>query len=168
MPVTLREQIKSELTAAMRSGDVLRRDTLRLAENALYGAEKVQARPLTDEQALAILTREVKTHRESIEGFEKGGRTEAVARERAQIEILAAFLPQQLGEPELQSLVDEAIAATGAASARDLGRVMGWLSPRTKGRADGRHVAELVAQALARRELAAHDAAAARTTGSRT
>ena len=75
-----------------------------------------------------------------------------------EIDILAAYLPAQLSETELQALVDEAIAATGASSARDLGKVMGWLSPRTRGRADGKVVSGLVAQSLARADLTTHDA----------
>jgi uncharacterized protein YqeY len=72
--------------------------------------------------------------------------------------ILEEYLPQPLSDEELRALVDEAVAATGASSARDLGRVMGWLSPRTRGRADGRHVSELVARRLAQADLDAHDA----------
>ena len=78
-------------------------------------------------------------------------------KEEAEIAILAEYLPQALTEAEIAALVDEAVAATGADSARDMGKVMGWLSPRTRGRADGKHVSELVVQALAEADLAAHD-----------
>ena len=106
-----------------------------------------------------MLAREVKTRRESVEAFRNGGREDLAAKEEAEIGVLRDFLPQALSEDELTGLVDEAVAATGATSARDLGKVMGWISPRTRGRADGRHVAELVAKALAAIDLAAHDAA---------
>lgn len=156
MPVSLRDRIQHELTAAMRSGDVLRRDVLRMATAAAYNLEKKQRQPLTEEELVAVLTREVKTRRESVDAFRTGGREELAAKEEAEIAILQEFLPQPLTEAELSALVDEGIAATGAASARDLGKVMGWLAPRTRGRADGKQVSGLVAQALARRDLDAH------------
>jgi hypothetical protein len=133
----------------MRSGDALRRDTLRMAESAIYNAEKRDRRTYNDDEVAGLIAREVKTRRESIDAFSKGGRDDLAAREEAEIGILAAFLPEQLGEAEIAALVDEAIGATGAASPRDMGKVMGWLAPRTKGRADGRVVSQLVGTALA-------------------
>ena len=141
----------------MRSGDALRRDVLRMAQNAAYNVEKRERHELTDDEYAAILAREVKTRRESVEAFRAGGREDLAAKEEAEIAILAEFLPQPLTEDELKTLVDEGIAATGASSARDLGKVMGWLSPRTRGRADGKQLSALVAQALAATDLAAHD-----------
>jgi uncharacterized protein YqeY len=155
--VSLKEQIQTELTAAMRSGDALRRDVLRMVTSAAYNLEKRQQKPLSDDELLGVLSREVKTRRESVEAFRKGGREELATKEEAEIAIIQEFLPQALSEEEIRSLVDEAIAATGASSARDMGKVMGWLAPKTRGRADGKHVSELVAQALARADLAGHD-----------
>ena len=146
--MTLRERIQMDITTAMRSGETLRRDVLRMAANALYNAEKTTRRPLTDDEAIGVLTREVKTRRESVEAYRGAGRPELAAKEEAEIAILAEYLPAALSEPELEALVAQAIAETGAASPRDLGRVMGWLSPRTRGRADGRHVSDLVARSL--------------------
>src|SRR4051794_38057252 len=133
----------------MRSGDALRRDTLRMAESAIYNAEKRERRAYSDDEVAAVLAREVKTRRESIEAFRKGGREDLASKEEAEIGILGAFLPEQLSEAEIGALVDEAIAATGAAGPRDMGKVMGWLAPRTKARADGRVVSQLAGQALA-------------------
>jgi uncharacterized protein YqeY len=144
---------------AMRAHDALRRDVLRMAEAAVYAVEKKEHRELSDDEVVVILTREVKTRRESVEAFRGGGREDLAAKEEAEIAILSTFLPEQLSDDEIRALVDEAIAQTGASSARDLGRVMGAVSPRTRGRADGKRVSELVAQALAGRDLAAHDAA---------
>lgn len=141
----------------MRSGDSLRRDTLRMAANAAYNLEKRNQKPLTEDEFIGVLTREVKTRRESVEAYTQGGREDLADKERAEIDILAAYLPQALTESEIATLVDEAIAATGATSARDLGKVMGWLAPRTRGRADGKVVSGRVAQALARADLAGHD-----------
>jgi uncharacterized protein YqeY len=129
----------------MRSGDALRRDTLRMAESSIYNAEKRDRRSYSDDEVAGVLAREVKTRRESVEAF----REDLASKEEAEIGILAAFLPEQLSEAEITGLVDEAIAATAAAGPRDMGKVMGWLSPRTRGRADGRAVSELVGKALA-------------------
>jgi len=147
--VTLRERIQSEITAAMRSGDALRRDTLRMAESAIYNAEKRERRTYSDDEVAAVLAREVKTRRESVEAFRKGGREDLASKEAAEIAILAGFLPEQLSEAQISALVAEAVAATGAAGPRDMGKVMGWLSPKTKGRADGRLVSQAASRALA-------------------
>ncbi len=141
----------------MRGGDSLRRDVLRMATNAAYNVEKRNQRPLTEDEFLAVLTREVKTRRESVEAYDKAGRADLAAKERAEIDILTEYLPQALSDGEIDSLVDAAIAATGASSARDLGKVMGWLAPKTRGRADGKVVSGRVASALARADLSAHD-----------
>ena len=141
----------------MRGGDSLRRDVLRMASSAAYNVEKRQGRPLTDDEYLAVLSREVKTRRESVEAFRAGGREELAAKEEAEIAILGEYLPQALSEDEIEALIRDGIAATGASSARDMGKVMGWLAPRTRGRADGKHVSELVVQELASADLAAHD-----------
>ena len=132
----------------MRSGDALRRETLRMAESAIYNAEKRDRRTYTDDEVAAILAREVKTRRESVDAFSKGGREELAAKEESEIAILGEFLPEQLSDRDLDALVAEAVAATGAATQRDLGKVMGWLAPRTRGRADGRRVSTLVAERL--------------------
>ncbi len=155
--MTLRERLQDDTTAAMRSGDSLRRDTLRMVQNAVYNTEKAKKITLTDDDILAVITRETKTRRESVEAFRKGGREDLAAKEEAEIAILAEYLPEPLTDDELHALVAQGIAETGAASARDLGKVMGWISPRVRGRADGRVVSGLVAQGLAEADLAAHD-----------
>jgi uncharacterized protein len=163
--VSLRERIQSDITAAMRSGDELRRDTLRMAESAIYNAEKRDRRTYSDDEVAALIAREVKTRRESVEAFTKAGRQDLAAKESSEIEILAAYLPEQLSEAEIVALVEEAIAATGAAGPRDMGKVMGWLSPRTRGRADGRVVSGAVNASLASAASAASAANAADRTG---
>lgn len=133
----------------MRSGDALRRDALRMAASAIYNAEKRDRREYADDEVAAVIAREVKTRRESVEAFRRGGREDLAAKEEAEIAILGAFLPDQLSEPEIEALVREAISATGATGPRDLGMVMGWLAPRTRGRADGRVVSDVVRRTLA-------------------
>ena len=155
--MTLRERLQDDTIAAMRSGDALRRDVLRMVQNAIYNADKAKHTTMSDDEIVGVITREVKTRRESIEAFRKGGREDLVAKEEAEIAILADYLPEPLSDDELQSLVDEGVTATGATSARDMGKVMGWLSPKIRGRADGKVASGLVAQALARLDVAAHD-----------
>ena len=155
--MSLQQRIQTDIATAMRGGDTLRRDVLRMASSAAHYAEKRNGRPLTEDEFLAVLTREVKTRRESVEAFRGGGREDLATKEEREIAILSDYLPQPLTDSELGELVHEAVEATGATSARDMGKMMGWLSPRTRGRADGKHVSELVAQVLARADLAAHD-----------
>jgi len=155
--VSLHDRIQSDIAVAMRGGDGLRRDVLRMVSSAAYTIEKRQGRPLTEDEYLAVLSREVKTRRESVEAFRAGGREDLAAKEEAEIVILGDYLPQALAEDEIVALVREGITATGASSPRDMGKVMGWLAPRTRGRADGKRVSELVIQALASADLAAHD-----------
>lgn len=147
--MTLADRLQEELRSAMRGGQESRRDALRMAIAAVQGAEKEARRPLTDDEVVAILAREVKTRRESIEAFESGGRPDLAAHEREALEVIREFLPAELSEAELRAMVRAAIAETGASTQRDLGRVMGVLAPRTRGRADGRVVSAMVAHELA-------------------
>ena len=156
--MTLRERLHDDTTAAMRSGDSLRRDVLRMVQNAIYNIEKAKKVTLTEDEILGVVTREVKTRRESVEAFRGGGREDLATKEEAEIAILSGYLPQQLTDDELRALVEQGIAATGAVSARDMGKVMGWLSPQIRGRADGKVASGLVAAALAKAELVAHEA----------
>jgi len=156
--VTLRDRLHDDTTAAMRSGDALRRDTLRMVQSAIYNLEKAKKVTLTEDEITGVVTHAVKTRRESVEAFRKGGREDLASKEEAEIAILVGYLPESLTDDELRALVAEGVAATGAASARDLGKVMGWLSPKIRGRADGKVASGLVAQALARAGLVAHEA----------
>jgi uncharacterized protein YqeY len=142
----------------MRSGDTLRRDVLRMVQNSIYNLEKARRTTLSEDEVVGVLTREVKTRRESVEAFRKGNREDLATKEEAEIAILQDYLPEAMSEDELRALVDEGVAVTGATSARDLGKVMGWLSPRIRGRADGKVASGLVAQRLAQADLTAHEA----------
>ena len=155
--MSLRDQIQVDIAVAMRGGDSLRRDVLRMAVSAAYNLEKKNQKPLTEDEFLGVLTREVKTRRESVDAFSKAGRQDLVDKEQSEIRILVEYLPRALTQVEIAALIAEAVTATGASSARDLGKVMGWLSPRTRGRADGKVVSSAVAQALVQADLAAHD-----------
>jgi hypothetical protein len=152
--VSLRDRLDEELKAAMRSSDAVRRDALRMVLAAVQRAEKEGKHELSDEEMLGVLTRELKVRHESVDTFRAGGREDLVAKEEAAIAVVSEFMPRPLSEAELRALVDQAIAETGASSPRDIGKVMGWLSPRTRGRADGKVVSQLVTQLLAARAAA--------------
>ena len=160
--MSLQERIQTDIAVAMRGGDALRRDVLRMASSAAYNVQKRNQRPLSEDEFLAVLSHEVKTRRESVDAFRGGGREDLATKEEREIAILTEYLPEPLTEAEVGALVRQAIAETGATSTRDMGRVMGWLTVRTRGRADGKRVSELVAQALAAADLAGHDTAASR------
>ena len=147
--MTLNERLQGALTSAIRARDELRRETLRMAIAAAYNEQKAARRPLTDDEVIAVLARELKRRRESIEAFRAGGREDRAAREEAEAAVIAEFLPRPLSQEELREMVRAAIAETGASTPRDLGRVMGVLVPRTRGRAEGRTVSEMVARELA-------------------
>lgn len=146
---TLSARIESAMRDSMRARDEQRTQTLRMVMAAAHNVKIARGRDLTDEDVVDVLTKQVKQRRESITMFRDAGREVKAAAEEAEAAILAEFLPQQLTEDEVTSLVRAAIADTGASSPADLGRVMGRVSPQTKGRADGRLVSEVVRRLLA-------------------
>ena len=146
MTTTLKAQLRSDLTTAIKGRDELRSATLRMALAAITTEEvagKV-ARELSDDEVLKVLGREVKKRKEAAEAFAGAGRAEQAAREEAEGEVLTAYLPAQLSDAELQALVDAAVAETGAEGPRGMGAVMKVLTPRVAGRADGGRVAAAV------------------------
>ena len=147
--MSLRDRLDTEIKAAMRSGDAMRRDALRMVLAAVQRVEKEGRHSLSDDEMIAVLSRELKVRRESLEAFSGGGRADLAAKEEAAIAVVSEFMPRPFGEAELKALVEQAIEETGSASPRDMGKVMGWLSPRTRGRADGKQVSLLATQMLA-------------------
>jgi hypothetical protein len=147
--VSLVEQIEGEVKDAMLARDQTRRDALRLILNSLRSAEKDLQRPLSGDEALQVLQRERKRRIEAAEAFRAGGREEQAAQEEAELSILEEFMPAPLSEEELERIVDDAIAETGATSLRDMGRVMADVMPQVAGRADGSFVGQLVREKLA-------------------
>jgi uncharacterized protein len=149
--VSLRDRLDQELKAAMRSNDAVRKDSLRMVLAAVQKAEKEGKHTLADDEMIGVLAKELKTRNESVETFRAGGREDLVEKEEAAIAVVSEFMPKPLSEAELRALVEQAIAETGAASPRDMGKVMGWLSPKTRGRADGKAISQLVTQLLTAR-----------------
>ena len=154
--MTLAQRLQTDLTSAIRERDELRRDALRMAIAAAYNAEKQARRPLTDDEVIAVLGREVKTRRESIEARVAAGQAETAAQEQAGLEIIEGYLPEQLSDPDLERLATETIDELGATSPREMGRVMAGLMAKVRGRADGKRVSAVVARELARSDLAEH------------
>jgi uncharacterized protein YqeY len=144
----LKERVSEDLKKAMKSGEKLKVSTLRLLLSEIKNAEIAKRGELDEGEALAVAAREARKRRESIEEFARGGRQDLVDKESAELEILTAFLPEQMPEDELRGLIARAIDEAGAESPKDLGKVMSVLMPRVKGKADGKVVNRLVRESL--------------------
>ncbi|MGQ9888736.1 MAG: GatB/YqeY domain-containing protein [Aggregatilineales bacterium] len=143
-----RPKLQAALKEAMLNKDNDRRDVIRMTLSAIKQVEVDARRELSAEDVVAVLQKEAKTRRESIEEKARAGLLEAAESEKAALAVLESFLPQQLSREEIEALAREAIAQTGAASSRDMGRVMGVLMPRVKGLADGGLVNQIVRELL--------------------
>ena len=148
----LKDRLRADLTTAMKARDSLRTGTLRMVLTAVTNAEVggKSARELSDDDVMGVLTTEAKKRREAAEAFDAGDRPELAAKERAESEILAEYLPAQLGDDEVRDIVTAAIDSTGSAGAgmKAMGAVMGVVQPQVKGRADGAAVAAEVRRQL--------------------
>ena len=146
----LKERLRADLTAAMRARDQVRMRTLRMALSSITNEEVAgtSARDLSDDEVMKVLTREARKRREAAEAFGAAGRAEQAAAERAEGDVLAHYLPVQLGDDELAALVSAAIAETGVTGMQSMGQVMKTLTPRVAGRADGARVAAEVRRRL--------------------
>lgn len=145
----LRDRLNDDLKSAMRSKDSLSLSVIRGVKAAILDAETRNQRTTLDEDGIiGVLTREVKQRRDSIVEFERAQRPELVEQLNREISILAKYLPEPLSDAELHRLIEEALHSTGANGPQDLGRVMAWLVPHTRGRADGKLVSEAVRRAL--------------------
>lgn len=149
--MALKEQLRADLTTAMKSRDELRAATLRMVLTAVTTEEVAgkQARELSDDEVLKVLTREAKKRREAHEAYTQAGRTDLADRELAEHGVIEAYLPQQLTDDEVAALVRDAIGRTGAAGPQAMGQVMKDLQPQIAGRADGGKVAAEVRKQLA-------------------
>ena len=134
--MTLKERITEDMKAAMRASEKERLSTIRLVQAAIKQREVDERITLDDTQVLVVLEKMVKQRKESIAQFEQGGRKDLADKERREIELLQAYLPAQLSDSELDVLIREAVAATGAASIKDMGKVMSVVKSKAAGRAD--------------------------------
>jgi uncharacterized protein YqeY len=134
--MALKDRITEDMKAAMKAGAKERLATIRLALAAIKQREVDERISLDDAQVLAVLDKMIKQRRESITQFQTGGRADLVAKETAEIAVLQGYLPAQLTEAEIDEAIAQAIAATGAASVKDMGKVMALVKPKAQGRAD--------------------------------
>jgi uncharacterized protein YqeY len=147
--VSLVTRLEQEVRDAMLARDNERRDALRLILSSLKSAEKDLLRPLSEDEELQVLQRERKKRIEAADAFHDAGRAEQAEKEEVELEILEEFMPEPLGEEDLERIVDDAIAENKATSMRDMGRVMADVMPQIAGRADGSAVSQLVREKLA-------------------
>lgn len=147
--MTLLETINAELKASMLARDAERTGALRMLKSAIgYAQIEKRVEPLPDAEVLAVVQKEAKRRRDSIEEFDKGGRAELADKERAELKVLEAFLPKALSPEELEALVVAAIAETGATSKKDMGVVMKAAQAKAAGRAEGRLLSQVVGRLL--------------------
>jgi uncharacterized protein YqeY len=146
--MALKERITEDMKSAMRAGDKDRLATIRMALAAIKQREVDERITLDDPQVLAVLEKMIKQRREAIAQFESGGRADLVAKETAEIAVLQGYLPTPFSDAEIDALIGEAIAATGAASIKDMGKVMAAVRPKAQGRADMGAVSARIKQRL--------------------
>lgn len=144
----LTEKIRADLTAAMKAQEKDRLSTIRMLQSAIKNEQINAGHELSDEEAMAVIRKAVKQRQDSIEQYTNAGRTELAEKERAEMDLLKAYLPAELSTEELESGLREIIAATGAQSKKDLGKVMKEASARYRGRADGKKIQEIVSRLL--------------------
>lgn len=146
--MSLQEMLMEDLKSAMREKDAIRKSTITMLRAAIKQVEVDQRVDLDAEGIIEIIARQIKQKRAAIEEFEKADRQDLVDEARTEIRVLETYLPEQLSEEELRVLIDEAVTETGAAGPKDMGKVMGVVSAKTKGKADGKLVANLVKEML--------------------
>jgi len=146
--MNLAERLNEDMKQAMKDGNKFRLSTIRLVRAAIKNQEIELRRPLDDNETLNILSRELKQRRDSLQDFERAGREDLVSNVTAEIEIISEYLPKQLNEEEVKAIVVQTMQETGASSKADMGKLMGALMPKVKGRADGKLVNGIVQQFL--------------------
>lgn len=147
----LKQKIQNDMKAAMLTKDEARLSAIRMLKSALQYFEIAKGGAgyeATDEDVLDVIGKEVKKRRESIEMYEKGGRKDAAESEKKELELLQSYLPKQMSEDEIRTIVKEAIASTGAVTIQDMGKVMSSIMPKTKGKAENSIVSKIVKEEL--------------------
>jgi len=146
--MTLKEQLTEDLKDAMRQGDALRRSTIRFVLSAIHNDEIARQTDLDEAGVIQVLTKQAQQRRDSIESFKGADRQDLVDKEQSELDIIAAYLPEQMSEDEVKALVKQALVDSGATGPQDMGKVMKELMPKTRGKADGKMVSSLVNEAL--------------------
>jgi hypothetical protein len=146
--MSLKERLQEDWKLAMKSKDSFKSGVLSMARAAILYSEKNDGKALDDDQVIAVISKEVKQRRESIVEFKKGNRPDLVEQTNKEIEILLDYLPQQLTEEEIMEIVKAAVIEVGANSIKDMGKVMAYVQPKVRGKADGKTVSQMVKQQL--------------------
>mgnify|MGYP000656898719 CR=1 FL=1 len=146
--MSLKEQLLQDMKEAMKEKDTIRKNTVQLVRSGILQIEKDKQIELDDEGILDVIAKELKKRRDSIPDFEKSGRTDLLEGLNKEIEVLLGYLPKQLTEDEIKSIVEGAVAESGASTMKDMGKVMAIISPKVKGRADNKIVSGFVKQML--------------------
>lgn len=144
----LMDRINDDMKQAMKSKDKLKLSVIRMVRSAIKYVEIDKGSALSDDQILDVLTREVKQRRDSLQEFEKAGRTDLAEKEQNEIEILKDYLPKQLTEDELKGIIQDTIKQLGATSKKEMGQVMSVVMPKVKSRADGKLISKFVQEFL--------------------
>lgn len=146
----MKEELLKELKEAMKNKDEIRKNTITMLRSAILQVEKDTKKVLSDDEIIGIVAKEVKKRKDSISDYEKADRQDIIDDLKKEIEILSKYLPEQLTEEEIEKMVDIAINEVGATSARDMGKVMQYLRPKTNGKADGKVVSNIVKEKLSK------------------
>ena len=144
----LKEQLFADLKTAMKEKDTLRKDTIQLIRSGILQIEKDNKVELDDEGVLEVISKQLKSRRDSLPDYLKSGREDLIGKLNKEIEILLSYLPEQLNEDEIRKIVEDAVAGVGAASIKDMGKVMAAITPKVKGRADMKLVGGFVKKML--------------------
>lgn len=145
---SIKDRITEDMKKALLAKNKIKLNVIRLLKSEIRYKEIEKGTELSEEEVIAVLSSSIKRHKDSIEQFEKGKREDLVAQEKAELEIIWEYMPQQLEEDELSQIVDSAIKEVGVTGPPDLGKVMKIIMPKVKGRADGKRVSELVSSKL--------------------
>lgn len=146
--MSLSQRLEQDMKVALKNKDKTKLSVIRMLRSAIKNAEIERGRPLEEEEVLDVLARELKQRKESLQEFEKAGRSELAEKAKAEIAVVQAYLPTPLSEEELRKLARQVIDEVGASTPADMGKVMKELIPRVKGRADGKEVSRIVRELL--------------------
>lgn len=146
--MSLKEQLFADLKTAMKEKDTVRKDTVQLIRSGILQIEKDKKIELDEEGVTEVIAKQLKSRRDALPEYEKSGREDLIAKLNKEIEILLSYLPEQLSEEEIQTIVADAVAQTGASTMKDMGKVMALVTPQVKGRADNKIVGNLVKKML--------------------
>lgn len=146
--MALKEQLMDDLKTAMKEKDVVRKNTVQSVRAAILQTEKDNKTDLNDDGVIDVIAKELKRRRDVLPEYEKSGREDAIAELNREIEVLSSYLPEPLSEEELEQIVLQVMQEVGAASMKDMGKIMAAVTPKTRGRADGRQINQIVKSKL--------------------